>query len=152
MAHPSTKPSRKQFIHVANSCGGILSDIAANFSVTRQTVYIGAKKIRSSNRPLTIPANGSSILQRATSASWSRVFRPLKRMKTGKSVSRDGLKGPQKRQLSSLSRHAERTGAMWKDERLEPMLICKVRSIFVNGSKIGCRRDDRTAGQIFAAI
>lgn len=39
MAYPSTKPSIEQFTHVANACGGILSDIAANFSVTRQTVY-----------------------------------------------------------------------------------------------------------------
>lgn len=39
MAYPSTKPSIEQFSHVANACGGILSDIAANFSVTRQTVY-----------------------------------------------------------------------------------------------------------------
>ena len=39
MAYPSTKPSIEQFTHVANACGGILSDIAANFGVTRQTVY-----------------------------------------------------------------------------------------------------------------
>lgn len=39
MAYPTTKPSIEQFTHVANACGGILSDIAANFSVTRQTVY-----------------------------------------------------------------------------------------------------------------
>lgn len=39
MAYPSTKPSIEQFTHVANACGGILSDIAANFGVTRQSVY-----------------------------------------------------------------------------------------------------------------
>lgn len=39
MAYPSTKPPISQFTHVANACGGILSDIAANFGVTRQTVY-----------------------------------------------------------------------------------------------------------------
>ncbi|WP_300904696.1 hypothetical protein [uncultured Alistipes sp.] len=39
MAYPSTKPSIEQFTHVANMCGGILSDIAANFGVTRQSVY-----------------------------------------------------------------------------------------------------------------
>lgn len=39
MAYPSKKPSIEQFTHAANACGGILSDIAANFSVTRQTVY-----------------------------------------------------------------------------------------------------------------
>lgn len=39
MAYPSAKPSIEQFTHVANACGGILSDIAANFGVTRQSVY-----------------------------------------------------------------------------------------------------------------
>lgn len=39
MAYPSAKPSIKQFTHVANACGGILSDIAANFGVARQSVY-----------------------------------------------------------------------------------------------------------------
>lgn len=39
MANPSAKPSIEQFTHVANACGGILSDISANFGVTRQTVY-----------------------------------------------------------------------------------------------------------------
>ena len=39
MAYPSAQPSIKQFTHVANACGGILSDIAANFGVARQSVY-----------------------------------------------------------------------------------------------------------------
>ena len=39
MAYPSAKPSIKQFTHVANACGGILSDIAANFGVARLSVY-----------------------------------------------------------------------------------------------------------------
>lgn len=39
MAHPKTKPSIDQFEQVANACGGILSDIAANFKVARNTVY-----------------------------------------------------------------------------------------------------------------
>lgn len=39
MAYPSTKPSLEQFEQIANACGGILSDIAANFKVARNTVY-----------------------------------------------------------------------------------------------------------------
>lgn len=39
MAYPNTKPPLAQFEHVANACGGILSDIAANFKVARNTVY-----------------------------------------------------------------------------------------------------------------
>lgn len=39
MAYPNTKPPLEQFEHVANACGGILSDIAANFKVARNTVY-----------------------------------------------------------------------------------------------------------------
>lgn len=39
MAYPNTKPSLEQFEQIANACGGILSDIAANFKVARNTVY-----------------------------------------------------------------------------------------------------------------
>lgn len=39
MAYPSTKPSLEQFEQIANACGGILSDIAVNFKVARNTVY-----------------------------------------------------------------------------------------------------------------
>lgn len=33
------KPALEAFSKVANACGGIISDIAANFSVARSTVY-----------------------------------------------------------------------------------------------------------------
>ena len=39
MARPSKKPTLEIFSKVANACGGILSDIAANLSVDRNTVY-----------------------------------------------------------------------------------------------------------------
>lgn len=39
MAYPKTKPSIEQFEQIANACGGILWDIAANFKVARNTVY-----------------------------------------------------------------------------------------------------------------
>lgn len=39
MAYPNTKPHIEQFEQIANACGGILSDIAANFKVARNTVY-----------------------------------------------------------------------------------------------------------------
>lgn len=39
MAYPSTKPPIEKFEQVANACGGILSDIAAHFKVSRNTVY-----------------------------------------------------------------------------------------------------------------
>lgn len=39
MAYPKTKPSIEQFEQITNACGGILSDIAANFKVARNTVY-----------------------------------------------------------------------------------------------------------------
>ena len=39
MGYPSIKPPIEQFTRVCNVCGGILSDIAANFDVARQTVY-----------------------------------------------------------------------------------------------------------------
>lgn len=39
MARPSKKPILNTFAKVANACGGILSDIAANFAVDRNTVY-----------------------------------------------------------------------------------------------------------------
>ena len=40
MGAPSKKPeSVETFAKVANACGGILSDIAANFAVDRATVY-----------------------------------------------------------------------------------------------------------------
>lgn len=39
MAYPNTKPPLEQFEQIANACGGILSDIAANFKVARNTVY-----------------------------------------------------------------------------------------------------------------
>lgn len=39
MKYPKTKPSIEQFEQIANACGGILSDIAANFKVARGTVY-----------------------------------------------------------------------------------------------------------------
>ena len=39
MAYPNTKPPLEQFEQIANVCGGILSDIAANFKVARNTVY-----------------------------------------------------------------------------------------------------------------
>lgn len=39
MAYPKTKPSIEQFEQIANACGGVLSDIAANFKVARNTVY-----------------------------------------------------------------------------------------------------------------
>ncbi len=43
MAMPSKKPSLDTFRKVANACGGILSDIAANLSVERSTVYTWCK-------------------------------------------------------------------------------------------------------------
>ncbi|WP_091535161.1 hypothetical protein [Alistipes sp. CHKCI003] len=39
MAMPSKKPTIDVFRKVANACGGILSDIAANIGVERSTVY-----------------------------------------------------------------------------------------------------------------
>lgn len=39
MTYPNTKPPIEQFEQIANACGGILSDIAANFKVARGTVY-----------------------------------------------------------------------------------------------------------------
>lgn len=39
MGAPSKKPDIETFRKVANACGGILSDIAANIGVERNTVY-----------------------------------------------------------------------------------------------------------------
>lgn len=39
MANSSKKPTLEVFSKVANACGGILSDIAANLSVDRSTIY-----------------------------------------------------------------------------------------------------------------
>lgn len=36
---PSKKPKLDTFRKVANACGGILSDIAANLGVERSTIY-----------------------------------------------------------------------------------------------------------------
>lgn len=37
---PSKKPKLDTFRKVANACGGILSDIAANLGVERSTIYM----------------------------------------------------------------------------------------------------------------
>jgi hypothetical protein len=43
MAMPTKKPDADIFRKVANACGGILSDIAANLGVERSTIYTWCK-------------------------------------------------------------------------------------------------------------
>lgn len=109
---PSKKPKLDTFRKVANACGGILSDIAANLGVERSTIYNGAMMMSNSPKPSKIPVNGSLIWPKATCVNWLPAFRPSKRTRMAKRDLPVGSNVPPKQRSFSLSKHAEKNGDM----------------------------------------
>ena len=109
---PSKKPKLDTFRKVANACGGILSDIAANLGVERSTIYTWCNDDEQFAKPSKIPVNGSLIWPKATCVNWLPAFRPSKRTRMAKRDLPVGSNVPPKQRSFSLSKHAEKNGDM----------------------------------------
>lgn len=110
MAYPNTKPPLEQFEQIANVCGGILSDIAANFKVARNTVYAWCNDDPEFKQALEDSRERFVDLAESNSVNLWLVFLLSRKTRTGKSDLQVGSNDHPKQQSSSPSKHEERNG------------------------------------------
>ena len=109
---PSKKPKLDTFRKVANACGGILSDIAANLGVERSTIYTWCNDDEQFAQALEDSRERFVDFAESNLRNWLPAFRPSKRTRMAKRDLPVGSNVPPKQRSFSLSKHAEKNGDM----------------------------------------
>lgn len=109
---PSKKPKLDTFRKVANACGGILSDIAANLGVERSTIYTWCNDDEQFAQALEDSRERFVDLAESNLRKLVAGVPAIERTRMAKRDLPVGSNVPPKQRSFSLSKHAEKNGDM----------------------------------------
>lgn len=110
MAMPSKKPKLDTFRKVANACGGILSDIAANLGVERSTIYTWCNDDEQFAQALEDSRERFVDLAESNLRKLVAGVPAIEKDENGEKRFAGWIERPSETAIISLSKHAEKTG------------------------------------------